>query len=71
MHCTEYCFFFHKTTKIYCFIFSLKFRVGVHALLDREKQEAEKPKEKEQEVTWYHEGPETLKIARQWILGLS
>jgi len=44
---------------------------GLEVLLKRDQLELEKPsqKEKEQEVTWYHEGPESLREARRWIAG--
>lgn len=36
-------------------------------MIRREAEEERKLFEKDQETTWYHEGPETLKIARLWI----
>lgn len=44
---------------------------GLEVLLKRDQLELEKPpqKEKEQEVTWYHEGPDSLREARRWIAG--
>lgn len=43
----------------------------MESLLKRDKLESEKPLEREQDTaTWYHEGPETLRIARQAILGI-
>lgn len=43
------------------------FRIGEDAVIRREAEEERKLFEKDQETTWYHEGPETLKIARLWI----
>lgn len=42
-------------------------RIGEDAVIRREAEEERKLFEKDQETTWYHEGPETLKIARLWI----
>ncbi|CAL8123468.1 unnamed protein product [Orchesella dallaii] len=46
---------------------------GLEVLLKRDQLELEKPslKEKEQEVTWYHEGPDSLRDARMWIANFS
>lgn len=41
--------------------------IGEDAILKREVEEERKLIEKDQETTWYHEGPESLKIARLWI----
>ncbi|XP_018324248.1 U4/U6 small nuclear ribonucleoprotein Prp4 [Agrilus planipennis] len=41
--------------------------IGEDAIIKREVQEEKKLLEKDQETTWYHEGPETLRIARLWI----
>lgn len=43
------------------------FRIGEDAVIRREAEEERKLFEKDQETTWYHEGPETLRIARLWI----
>ncbi|CAH0394833.1 unnamed protein product [Bemisia tabaci] len=47
-------------------------RLGEDAI--KKKQEAEEERiqqEKDQETTWYHEGPEALKSARSWIAAFS
>lgn len=41
--------------------------IGEDAIKRREAEEERKQLEKEQESTWYHEGPESLKRARLWI----
>ncbi|CAH1108802.1 unnamed protein product [Psylliodes chrysocephalus] len=42
-------------------------RIGEDAVIRREAEEERKLYEKDQETTWYHEGPESLRIARLWI----
>ncbi|KAJ8921763.1 hypothetical protein NQ315_008388 [Exocentrus adspersus] len=42
-------------------------RIGEDAVIRREAEEERKLFEKDQETTWYHEGPESLRIARLWI----
>ncbi|XP_045461463.1 U4/U6 small nuclear ribonucleoprotein Prp4 [Harmonia axyridis] len=42
-------------------------RIGEDAVIRREAEEERKLFEKDQETTWYHEGPESLRIARHWI----
>nr|CAH7762403.1 unnamed protein product [Callosobruchus chinensis] len=39
-------------------------RIGEDAVIRREAEEERKLFEKDQEATWYHEGPESLRIAR-------
>lgn len=41
--------------------------IGEDAIIKREAEEERKQLEKDQESTWYHEGPESLRIARLWI----
>lgn len=43
------------------------FSIGEDAIIRREAEEERKLFEKDQETTWYHEGPESLRIARLWI----
>lgn len=45
--------------------------IGEDAIIKREVEEEKKQMEKDQETTWYHEGPESLKIARLWIADYS
>lgn len=42
-------------------------RMGEDTVIRREAEEERKQFEKDQETTWYHEGPESLRIARLWI----
>ncbi|XP_066255733.1 U4/U6 small nuclear ribonucleoprotein Prp4 [Euwallacea similis] len=42
-------------------------RLGEDSVIRREAEEERKQFEKDQEQTWYHEGPESLIIARLWI----
>lgn len=42
-------------------------RLGEDSVIRREAEEERKLFEKDQEQTWYHEGPESLIIARRWI----
>lgn len=53
--------------KLYFHIFIVLFRIGEDAVIRREAEEERKLFEKDQETTWYHEGPETLRIARLWV----
>ncbi|KAK9878963.1 hypothetical protein WA026_003782 [Henosepilachna vigintioctopunctata] len=46
-------------------------RIGEDAVIRREAEEERKLFEKDQETTWYHEGPESLRIARLWIADYS
>ncbi|XP_073837905.1 U4-U6 small nuclear riboprotein factor 60K [Musca autumnalis] len=42
--------------------------LGENAIKQKQNEEEERKQlQKEQETTWYHEGPETLRIARLWI----
>ncbi|XP_022909545.1 U4/U6 small nuclear ribonucleoprotein Prp4 [Onthophagus taurus] len=41
--------------------------IGEEAIMRKEVEEEKKLLERDQETTWYHEGPESLKIARSWI----
>lgn len=42
--------------------------IGEDAIIKRrEAEEERKQQEKDQESTWYHEGPESLRTARLWI----
>ncbi|KAF2904969.1 hypothetical protein ILUMI_01212 [Ignelater luminosus] len=41
--------------------------IGEDVIIKREVEEEKKLLEKDQESTWYHEGPETLRISRLWI----
>ncbi|KAI4458068.1 wd40 repeat protein [Holotrichia oblita] len=41
--------------------------IGEDAIIRKEVEEEKKQLEKDQESTWYHEGPESLKVARTWI----
>lgn len=43
------------------------FSIGEDAIIKREVEEEKKLMEKDQETTWYHEGPDSLRIARLWI----
>lgn len=51
---------------IYSFYNSI-LRIGEDAVIRREAEEERKNFEKDQETTWYHEGPDSLRIARLWI----
>ncbi|XP_050312702.1 U4/U6 small nuclear ribonucleoprotein Prp4 [Anthonomus grandis grandis] len=42
-------------------------RLGEDSVIRREAEEERKQFEKDQEQTWYHEGPDSLRIARLWI----
>ncbi|KAL1505929.1 hypothetical protein ABEB36_005377 [Hypothenemus hampei] len=42
-------------------------RLGEDSVIRREAVEERKQFEQDQEQTWYHEGPESLRIARLWI----
>ncbi|XP_057670934.1 U4/U6 small nuclear ribonucleoprotein Prp4 [Diorhabda carinulata] len=42
-------------------------RMGEDTVIRREAEEERKQFEKDQETTWYHEGPESLRVARLWI----
>ncbi|XP_060525282.1 U4/U6 small nuclear ribonucleoprotein Prp4 [Cylas formicarius] len=42
-------------------------RLGEDSVIRREAEEERKLFEKDHEQTWYHEGPESLRIARLWI----
>ncbi|CAG9826850.1 unnamed protein product [Diabrotica balteata] len=42
-------------------------RIGEDAVIRREAEEERKQHEKDQETTWYHEGPDSLRVARLWI----
>ncbi|XP_023019204.2 U4-U6 small nuclear riboprotein factor 60K [Leptinotarsa decemlineata] len=42
-------------------------RTGEDAVIKREAEEERKLFEKDQETTWYHEGPDSLRVARLWI----
>ncbi|KAF7283852.1 U4-U6 small nuclear riboprotein factor 60K isoform X1 [Rhynchophorus ferrugineus] len=42
-------------------------RLGEDSVIRREAEEERKQFEKDQEQTWYHEGPDSLRIARMWI----
>lgn len=45
-------------------------RLGEDAIQRKQEEEEERiQQEKDQETTWYHEGPEILKDARLWIAG--
>lgn len=46
---------------------NLHYSIGEDAIIKREAEEERKLFEKDQESTWYHEGPETLRISRLWI----
>jgi U4/U6 small nuclear ribonucleoprotein PRP4 len=46
-------------------------RIGEDAVVRREAEEERKQFEKDLETTWYHEGPESLRIARLWIANYS
>lgn len=42
--------------------------LGENAIKQKQNEEEERKQlQKEQETTWYHEGPETLRVARLWI----
>lgn len=45
--------------------------IGEDAIIKREAEEERKLFEKDQESTWYHEGPESLRVARLWIANYS
>lgn len=45
-------------------------RLGEDAIQKKQEEEEERiQQEKDQETTWYHEGPDVLKDARLWIAG--
>uniref|UniRef100_A0AAR5Q221 Pre-mRNA processing factor 4 (PRP4)-like domain-containing protein n=1 Tax=Dendroctonus ponderosae TaxID=77166 RepID=A0AAR5Q221_DENPD len=46
-------------------------RLGEDSVIRREAEEERKLYEKDQEQTWYHEGPESLRIARLWLADYS
>lgn len=50
-----------------CYIFSL----GEEVIFRRETEEERKQIEKDTETTWYHEGPDSLRVARLWIANYS
>lgn len=57
---------FFRTTKreFFNFIFSL----GENAIKQKIQEEEERKQlQKEQETTWYHEGPDALRVSRFWI----
>lgn len=44
------------------------FRLGEDAIKKKQEEEEERiQQEKDQESTWYHEGPESLKVSRLWL----
>ncbi|XP_030385424.1 U4/U6 small nuclear ribonucleoprotein Prp4 [Scaptodrosophila lebanonensis] len=46
--------------------------LGENAIKQKQTEEEErKLQQKEQEATWYHEGPETLRVARLWLASYS
>uniref|UniRef100_A0A1A9WTI4 Pre-mRNA processing factor 4 (PRP4)-like domain-containing protein n=1 Tax=Glossina brevipalpis TaxID=37001 RepID=A0A1A9WTI4_9MUSC len=46
--------------------------LGENAIKEKKNEEEERKQlQKEQESTWYHEGPETLRVARLWIADYS
>lgn len=48
------------------------YRLGEDAIQRKQEEEEERiQQEKDQETTWYHEGPEMLKNSRLWIAGKS
>ncbi len=50
----------------YCYVF----RLGPEVLRKNIFEAAEQPsQDKYQDVTWYHNGPESLEIARKWLAG--
>jgi len=48
-------------------------KLGVDAVSKRKMQDTQvvEEKKKDDEVTWYHEGPMSLKIAREWLVNYS
>jgi U4/U6 small nuclear ribonucleoprotein PRP4 len=43
-------------------------RLGEDAIKKKQEEEEERmQQEKDQEMTWYHEGPEALRVSRLWI----
>ncbi|PSN50362.1 U4/U6 small nuclear ribonucleoprotein Prp4 [Blattella germanica] len=47
-------------------------RLGEDAIKKKQEEEEERMQhEKDQETTWYHEGPESLRISRLWIANYS
>lgn len=61
--------FFSQTKRFICKFINIIFfyRIGEDAVIRREAEEERKLFEKDQETTWYHEGPESLRIARLWM----
>lgn len=46
--------------------------LGENAIKQKQSEEEERKQlQKEQETTWYHEGPDALRVARLWIAGYS
>ncbi|XP_034659018.1 U4/U6 small nuclear ribonucleoprotein Prp4 [Drosophila subobscura] len=45
--------------------------LGDNALNKKSEEEERKMQQREQEATWYHEGPETLRISRLWLADYS
>lgn len=59
---------FIKTVKfVIVMIIFVIISIGEDAIKRREAEEERKQMEKDQESTWYHEGPESLKRARIWL----
>eukprot|EP00088_Acartia_fossae_P004613 TRINITY_DN1198_c0_g1_i1.p1 TRINITY_DN1198_c0_g1~~TRINITY_DN1198_c0_g1_i1.p1 ORF type:complete len:496 (-),score=101.29 TRINITY_DN1198_c0_g1_i1:97-1584(-) len=47
-------------------------KLGIDSLAKRKQQgEAKEEKKRDDDTTWYHEGPDTLRIAREWLVNYS
>jgi len=46
-------------------------KLGVDVLAKKKQQTEQIEEKKDDDNTWYHEGPETLRIAREWVVNYS